>query len=208
MTTQPAGQVVPDDAVRLRRTVGDYIVSIYKIAFGRPGDHDVFRNAEVRWTDFILPLVLFVVIQVGYAIGTSAEARHLVSINARATAIVLAIVTFGTAMRFIVAGAVTWGLARLVAAPERVLPGLVGYLWTIAALVAPGIMIVRFGVSAHEPWWALVMHGVAAVAVAIFFPMRIMKVAFALPGMGTAFLLAVAGSIVSFVVDFLLAGLF
>jgi len=208
MTTQPAEQVVPEDAVRLRRTAGDYIVSIYKIAFSRPGDHDVFRNAIVRWTDFILPLLVFVVVQVAYAIGTSAEARHLISINARATAIVLAFVAGGTALRFIVAGAVTWGLAKLIAAPERVLPGLVGYLWTVAALVAPGIMIVRFGVSAHEPWWALVIHGIAAIAIAIFFPMRIMKVAFGLPGMGTAFLLAIAGSIVSYVTDFLLAGLF
>ena len=208
MTTQPAEQVVPNDAIKRRPTFADYIVAIYKIAFSRPGDHDVFRDAIVRWTDFIPPLLVFVVIQVAYAIGTSAEARHLISINARATAIVLTFVAGGIALRIIVAGAVTWVLGKLIAAPERVLPGLIGYLWTVAALVAPSIMIVRFGVTAHEPWWALVIHGVAAIAVAIFFPTRIMKVAFGLPGMGYAFLLAIAGSVVSYVTDILLAGLF
>jgi hypothetical protein len=93
----------------------------------------------------------------------------------------------------------------MMAAPERIAGGLVGFLWTQAALVAPVIALLRAGLDSHDPWWSLAMTGLAALAVAILFPAKVMRVAFGLSNMGAAIAIALTGSVVSYLVDLFIA---
>lgn len=205
MTSEPAAQAAPEGAIRLRRKFDDYIGAVYRIAFSRPGDHDVFRDAIVRWTDFIAPVLLLLALHIGHSLAAAPTVRRAMDVSLRNTVIILAVLSAGVLLRLTVTLGVTWGLGKMLAAPERVASGLIGYVWTQAALIAPGILLIRLGLHPHAPWWSLALDAIAAFFVAIWFPAKVMRVAFGLPGMGSAILITLAGSVVSYLVDYLVA---
>jgi hypothetical protein len=183
---------------------GQIVAAIYRIVFGRPGDHDVFANALVRWVDFIVPVILFLGLHLVYETQRDVRVAHVMAISARAAGIVLGVLAAGTLLRLVVASAATWVLARGLAAPERVSPGLLGYVWMEAALVAPGVIILRGAVSGHTPVWMVVVFGFGSMLFLFYGAARVMRVAFGLSNIGLGVLFALAGSIISYVIDQLL----
>jgi len=205
MTSQPVQRAAPDGAIRLHRKFDDYIGAIYRIALGRPGDHDVFRDAIVRGSDFIAPVLILLALHIGHSLAAAPAARRAMEISTRNAAIILSVLAAGVLLRLAVTVAVTWGLGKMLATPERVLPGLIGYVWTQAALIAPGILLIRLGLTPHAPWWSIALDVAATFAIAVWFPAKVMRVAFGLPGIRSAILITLTGSVVSYLVDYLVA---
>jgi len=193
-----------ESPARFPLAAGEIVVAIYRIAFGRPGEHDVFANALVRWVDFTIPVVLFLGLHLVYETQRDVRVAHVMATSPRAAGIVLGVLAAGTLLRLVVASAVTWALARGLAAPERVRPGLLGYVWMEAALVSPGIMILRGAVSGHTPVWMVVVFGIGSMLFLFYGAARVMRVAFGLSNIGLGVLFALAGSIISYVIDQLL----
>jgi len=183
---------------------GQIVAAIYRLVFGRPGDHDVFANALVRWVDFIIPVVLVLGLHLVYETQRDVRVAHVMATSPRAAGIVLGVLAAGILLRLVIAVAVTWALARGLALPERILPGLLGYVWMEAALVSPGIMILRGAVTGHTPVWMVVAFGFGSMLFLFCGAARVMRVAFGLSNIGLGVLFALAGSIISYVIDQLL----
>ena len=197
-TTPQSGEGSPG---RLPLSAGQIVAAIYRIAFTRPGNHDVFANARVRWFDFIVPVVLFLVLQVGYETQRDAHLAHVLAISVRNAEIILGIITAGILIRLVVATAVTAVLAYGLASRERVGPGLLGYVWMQAVLVAPWVMILRGAFTGNIPVWMTVVLGFGSTLYLIYGASRVLRVAFGLSNIGLGVLFALAGSIVSYAVD-------
>ena len=194
-----------DDAPqRFPLTGGEVVAAIYRIVFRGPGGNDVFANAAIRWTDFIAPVVVFLVLHVIYETATDVDIRHALSAGGRAAMIIFPILGGGILFSLFVAMAVTWGLARVFALPGRVGPGLLGYLWMEAALISPWAMIVRAGISGYDPLWFIMLGGFFPMLALLFGASRVMSVAFGLSHLGFGFLFAVAGSVVAYLVAYLI----
>jgi hypothetical protein len=177
------------------------IGAIYRIAFNRPGDNDVFRAAAVRWNDFIAPIASFVVINLTYEIANDRDLRHALEGGPRAVVIVVGLIGAAILLRAVIGLAVTWGLAKGMAAPGRIGPGLLAYAWTQAALISPWVIVLRNGVSGHDPLWMIVLFGFVPALFLLTCASRVMRVAFALPGVGFGLLFVLLGSAVSYAVD-------
>jgi hypothetical protein len=184
---------------------GAVIGAIYRIVFNRPGDNDVFRAATVRWTDFILPVAVFVVLNLTYEIGSDRDLRSAVHASPRSAVIVIGLIGAAILLRAVIGLAVTWVLAKGLASPGRVGPGLLAYMWTQAALISPWVIVLRGGVSGHDPMWMIVLFGFVPALFLFYCAGRVMRVAFALPGLGLGILFALLGSAVSYFVDSLFA---
>jgi hypothetical protein len=200
-TIQPRSEADP----RARFPLGfeKVIGAIYRIAFSRPGDHDVFRNAAVGWTDFLAPLALHLVLNTTYAITSDTPLREAVATGARPVGIFLGLIAAGILLRAVVGFAVTWALAYGLAAHERVGPGLLAYLWMQAILISPWVIVLR-GVSGHDPLWMIVLFGFVPALYLLYCASRVMRTAFALPNLGFGLLFAMTGNVVSYVVDSLI----
>jgi hypothetical protein len=105
----------------------------------------------VRWTDFIAPVLLLLALHIEQSLAAAPAVRRAMDVSLRNTLIILAALGAGVLLRLAVTLAVTWGLGKMLAAPERVLPGLIGYVWAQAVLIAPGILLIRLGLSPYEP---------------------------------------------------------
>jgi hypothetical protein len=202
MTTQPVEQHRPDNPSAGRPLAFDSVIgAIYRIAFGRPGDHDVFRNALVRWTDFVGPLVVLVVITVGYQLASNPAVLRTMNASFNATVIVLGLGIAGAGLRALIGLGVTFGLAKGTVAPERLAPGLLAYAWMQAALVAP-LMIVGHRMSTGGgPTWMIITFGLGLLLFIIVGATRVMRVAFGLSNAAWGGVLAFAGMLVSYAVD-------
>ncbi len=181
------------------------IGAIYRIAFNRPGDNDVFRAAAARWFDFILPIAVFVVVNLTYEIGSDRDLSSAVHASPRSAGIVIGLIGAAIMLRAVIGLAVTWVLAKGLAAPGRVGPGLLAYIWTQAALISPWVIVLRGGVTGHDPMWMIVLFGFVPALFLFYCASRVMRVAFALPGLGLGILFALLGSAVSYAVDSLFA---
>jgi len=180
---------------------GQIVAAIYRIVFSRRGDHDVFANAAVKSLDFIVPVILFAGFHLVYEVVRDARLQHAIATNARAAAIILGVLAAGALLRLLVAAAVTGVLARGFAEPGRIKPGLLGFVWMEAVLVSPWIIILRSGVSGHDPVWMIVAFGFVPMLFLIYGAARVMRVAFGLSNLGLGFLFALAGSIISYLID-------
>jgi hypothetical protein len=164
-----------------------------RIALGRPGDHDVFRNALVRWTDFIGPLVVLVVITVGYQLASNPAVLRTMNANFNATVIVLGLGIAGAGLRALIGLGVTFGLAKGTVAPERLAPGLLAYAWMQAALVAPLMIVGHTMSTGGGPTWMIVTFGLGLLLFIIVGATRVMRVAFGLSSAAWGGVLAFAG---------------
>jgi hypothetical protein len=145
----------------------------------------------------------FLILHVIYEAARDADIRHAVSADGRAAMIIFPIFVGSILFSLFVAVAVTWGLARIFALAGRVGPGLLGYVWMEAVLISPGIMIVRSGLSGYAPLWFIMLGGFFPMLALLFAASRVMSVAFGLSHLGFGFLFAVAGSIVAYLVAYL-----
>jgi hypothetical protein len=189
---------------RFPLTGGEIVAAIYRIVFRRRDD-DVFANAAIRWTDFIAPVLIFLALDLIYETASEPEMRRVASASGRAALIIYGILAGGILLRLLVATGVTWGLARVFAAPARIGPGLLGYVWMETALVSPGIIIVRSGIGGHDPVWLIIIGGFLPLLFLFYGASRVMSVAFGLSHLGFGFLFAVAGSVISYLVERLIS---
>lgn len=203
MSTEQAGLTAgePEAPVRHRLAFDTVIGAVYRIAFGRPGDHDVFRGATVRWTDFILPIVALVAFNLAYEIGRDPQLRVAMNASLQASLIVLGILTGGLLLRVTVALGVTWGIGGGLSTPDRVGPGLLAFQWAQAALITPWVILGRLLIGTHGPEWLVLLFGAGILIAMIGGVARVMRVAFGLPTLGQAIFVALAGPSVSYIVD-------
>ena len=201
-TIPPRADTAPQ---RFPLTGGEVVAAIYRIVFRGRGDNDVFANAAIRWTDFIAPVLIFLALDLIYETATEAEMRRVASTSGRAAFIIYGILAGGILFRLLVATGVTWGLARVFAAPARIGPGLLGYVWMETALVSPWIIIVRSGIGGDDPVWLIIIGGFLPLLFLFYGASRVMSVAFGLSHLGFGFLFAVAGSVISYLVERLIS---
>ena len=205
MTTNPVDPSAAAAAPAYRLAFDSVIGAIFRIAFGRPGDHDVFRNASVRVIDFVGPVVVLVVINVAYELSTDPLVQRAMSASSNVGAKVLGLLAGGVLLRALVNLAVTYGLAKGAVAPDRVGPGMLAYAWMHAALVGPWTLLGKSVVSGGGPEWLILLLGGGILLFLVVGASRIMSIAFGVSvGFGAAF--AWAGSVVSFLVDQLISG--
>jgi hypothetical protein len=200
--TGPAGGEATAAPVRL--PFDDVIGAIYRIALGRPGDHDIFRGALVRWTDFIAPIVLSIAINLTYEIARDAPLRAAMNASFKASLIVFGILIGGLLLRVTVALTVTRGIGGGLSTPDRVGPGLLAFQWAQAVWVTPWVILGRLLIGTHGPEWLVLLLGAGIVVAMVGGVARVMRVAFALPTLGQALFVALAGPILSYIVDRLL----
>jgi hypothetical protein len=112
MTSQLVAQAAPNGAIRLRRSFGEYIGAVYRIIFGRPGDHDVFGDALVRWTDFIMPGLVIIFLHLGYTISSTPALRVVMNMRLQPSMLAVGVLSFGVLLRLAVTLVVTWGSQR------------------------------------------------------------------------------------------------
>lgn len=188
-----------------RRLVFDEVIAaIYRIARGRAGSHDIFYGTSVRWTDFIAPIVLVVAVNLAYELTTDAPLRAAMNASFKASVIVLGIIVGALLLRVAVALTVTWGIGGGLSTPDRVGPGLLAFQWAQAVWVTPLVILGRFLIAAHGPEWLTLLLGAGIVVAMVGGVARVMRVAFALPTLGQALFVALAGPILSYIVDRLL----
>jgi hypothetical protein len=206
MTTNPvdqgAGAAAPAPAPRL--AFDAVIGAIFRIAFGRTSDHDIFRNASVRWIDFIGPIVVLTIINLAYELSVDPQLQRAMNASLNVTVMVLGLLVGGTLLRMTIGLGITFGLAKGAVAPERVGPGLLAYAWMQAVLVTPWTILGRTTLSNHHPEWLVLLLAGGIVVFVIYATSRIMCVAFGLSAFAWGTLFAFAGSVVSYVVDRLL----
>ena len=205
MTTNPVDQGAAAAAPSHRLAFDAVIGAIYRIAFNRPGDHDIFRNAIVRATDFIGPVVVLAVIHVAYELSTDPLVQRAMSASSNGGARVLGLLVGDVLLRATINLAVTYGLAKGAVAPDRVGPGMLAYAWMHAALVGPWTLLGKSVVSGGGPEWLILLLGGGILLFLVVGASRIMSIAFGVSvGFGAAF--AWTGSVVSFLVDQLISG--
>jgi len=204
MTSNPVGPSGASPAPAYPLAFDEVIGAVFRIAFGRPGDHDVFRNTSVRATDFIGPVVVLVVINVAYELSTDAQLQRAMGLNFNTGAMLLGLLVGGILLRAVINLAVTYGLAKGAVAPDRVGPGLLAYAWMHAVLVGPWTLLGKSVVSGGGPEWLILLLGGGLLLFLVVGTSRIMSIAFGVSaGFGAAF--AWTGSVVSFAVDQLLS---
>jgi len=204
MTTNPVDPSAAAPAPAYRLAFDSVIGAIFRIAFGRPGDHDIFRNASVRWIDFIGPVVVLVVINVAYELSTDPQLQRAMNLNFNTGAMLLGLLIGGVLLRAVINLAVTYGLAKGAVAPDRVGPGMLVYAWMHAVLVGPWTLLGKSVVSGGGPEWLILLLGGGILLFLVVGTSRIMSIAFGVSvGFGAAF--AWTGSVVSFVVDRLIS---
>jgi hypothetical protein len=182
-------------------TGAEIVAAIYRIVLRGPGGNDVFANAAIRWTAFITPVLIFLALDLIYETASEPEMRRAVSASGRAALIIYGILAAGILFRLLAATGVTWGLARIFAAPARIGPGLLCYVWMETALVSPWIIIVRSGIGGYDPVWLIIVGGFLSLLFLFYGASRVMSVAFGLSHLGFGFLFAVAGSVISYLVE-------
>jgi hypothetical protein len=201
MTADPAHQSAGQPAPAPHLAFDAVIGAIFRIAFGRPGDHDIFRNASVRATAFIGPIMVLAVINLAYELSIDPQLQRAIKTSFNVTVTVLGLLVGGTLLRMAIGLAVTYGLAKGAVAPERVGPGLLAYAWMQAVLVTPWTILGRTTLGNHGPEWMMLLFGAGILVFVVYATSRIMCVAFGLTNFAWGTLFAFAGSVVSYVVD-------
>jgi hypothetical protein len=204
MTSNPVDPSAASPAPAYRLAFDAVIGAIFRIAFDRPGDHDIFRNASARAIDFIGPVVVLVVINVAYELSTDPLVQRAMGAGSNLGAKVLGLLIGGILLRAVINLAVTSGLAKGAVAPERVGPGKLAYAWMHAVLVGPWTLLGKSVVSGGSPEWLILLLGGGILLFLVVSTSRIMSIAFGVSvGFGAAF--AWTGSVVSFLVDQLIS---
>lgn len=191
-------------AGRRRLPFDAFVGAIWRIALRRGDGEDVFARADVRLSDFVLPLLIVLAIGLTYEIASDREMRAAMNVSTAVSLKVLGLVGGGLLLRALVGLFVTYLIAAPMVTPERLWPGLLGYQWTQAALVMPWTILARLMLHSHGPE-ALVLLLSGCMLLGIFAcAVRVIRTAFGLSGWGAAIVIALAGSIVSYGVDLLL----
>lgn len=203
MSTEQARFSAGESGAPARRAplFDEVIGAVYRIAFGRPGDHDMFRTIIVRWSDFVMPIVVVVAVNLAYELIRDPQLRVAMNASFQASLIVLGILVGGLLLRTAVALAVTWGVGGGLSTPDRVGPGLLAFQWAQAALITPWVILGRLLVGTHGPEWLVLLLGAGILVAMIGGVARVMRVAFGLPSLGQGFFVALAGPLVSYIVD-------
>jgi hypothetical protein len=195
----------PAIAAGRRRLPSDVLVgAVWRIAFRRSDGEDVFARADVRLSDFVLPLLIVLAIGLTYEIAGDREMRAAMNLSTAVSLKVLGLVGGGLLLRALVGLFVTYLIAAPMVTPERLWPGLLGYQWTQAALVVPWSILARVTVHSHGPeMLVLLLSGCMLLGIFVC-SVRVIRAAFGFSGWGAAIVIALAGSIVSYGVDLLL----
>jgi hypothetical protein len=193
------------DSTPARRLAFDEVIgAIYRLAFRRPGDHDIFGNAQVRWTDFVAPVLVILVIGLTYDIGSDRELRAAMNINLTMSIKVLGIMLGGLMLRTAIGLFVTFLITAPNVAPARVGAGMLAYAWTQAVLIVPWMILARTTLDPHGPVALEIALVVGMLFGIVFCSARVMQVAFAFSGLGMGVLIVLAGNFVSDLADRLL----
>jgi len=178
------------------------IGAVYRIAFARHdgGDGDIFAGAAVRWTDFIAPILVVLAINAACEIFSDAELRSLMQLSLDGSVALPGLLLAEIGLRVAVGLGVTLALADNFAPVDRIGPGLLAYQWMQAALLAPWTVLARLATGQH-PIWLEVAFALGMALAMIFCAARVMRAAFALPGLALGICIAWCGSIASFAVD-------
>jgi membrane protease YdiL (CAAX protease family) len=72
----------------------------------------------VRWTDFIAPVLLLLALHIEQSLAAAPAVRRAMDVSLRNTLIILAVLGAGVLLRLAVTLGVTWGLGKMLAAPN------------------------------------------------------------------------------------------
>jgi hypothetical protein len=175
-----------------RLTAIEAVSAVYRMAFQRGATGGRFDDVVVEWLDLALPIVAL------FFLSLVVAGFELVTLSRQGAGSPWILVVAGVAqvLRFAVAAAVTWGLVRVLVAPERVWSGLLAYLWMEAALLQPWLWIVRSSIGVHDPWWVVTFFGYLPTAAMVFVAGRVMEMAFKLSSIWLGIFVALAGTAV------------
>jgi len=179
------------------------IVSVYTIAFGKDRGRDQFENAFVTWPQFIAPFVIVVLIGVALSFVDTPLGSEIKSMPWPRAALVLAIIAVGPMLRFSVAAATVWGIARWFAKGERLGVGVLAYLWLQTALFQPWGYVIRTGVKPQDPWWMIIAFGFVPAVALLMISGRVLTSALRLGHLGWGLMMFIAAAGAGWLADFL-----